>query len=77
MRALKVLAFDASKAEAKIVPAEASSSSESYEYKFDPPDSNVDSDVPEEKEVDLPNEAPGPTKAIKCKPSKFKPVDSD
>ena len=77
----RAIAFDVGKAKAKIVPDIASSSSESSEYEFDPPDDpDVDSDVPEEKEVEDPVEASGRAvakKANKRKPSKFKPVDSD
>ena len=72
----RALAFDASRAKAKSMPDFASSSSESSEYEFDPPDDpDVESDAPEEKEVEVP--ASRRPVALKRKSSKFQPVDSD
>ena len=63
------------------MPDVASSSSELSEYDFDPPDDpDVESDAPEEKEVEFPKAAPRrpvANKALKRTPSKFQPVDSD
>ena len=60
----RALAFDASKAKAKTVPDEASSSSESSEYEFDPPDdADVKNDAPAGKEVGFPKAAPEPVVA--------------
>ena len=77
----RALAFDASRAKAKSLPDFASSSSESSEYDFDPPDDpDVESDAPEEKEVEVPKAAsrrPVAKKAPKRKQTKFQPVDSD
>jgi hypothetical protein len=77
----RALAFDAGRAKAKGLPDVASSSSESSEYEFDPPDDHEqDSDNPEEKEVEFPKGARAPDvakKPIKRKSPKFQPVDSD
>ena len=77
----RALAFDAGRAKAKDLPDVASSSSESFEYEFDPPDDReLESDDPEEKEVEFPKGAREPDvakKPNKRKPSKFQQVDSD
>ena len=77
----RALAFDAGRSKAKGLPDVASSSSESSEYEFDPPDDREqDSDDPEEKEVEFPKGARAPDvakKPSKRKSLKFKPVDSD
>ena len=77
----RALAFDAGRSKAKGLPDVASSSSESSEYEFDPPDDHEhDSDDPEEKEVEFPKGARASDvakKPSKRKSPKSKPVDSD